>query len=145
MRQFGTSALLAVSLAFTCAPAIAGGDTSSVEGAKVYFVNVKDGDVVTNPVTLNFGLTGMGVSPAGIQGAKGTGHHHLLINATLSGDALGLPIPADENHRHFGGGQTEVILTLPKGRHTIQLLLGDWKHTPHTAPVMSKAITITVK
>ena len=120
------------------------GETPSAPGAKVYFIGLEDGATLTNPVTLRFGLSGMGVAPAGIEKAN-TGHHHLIINADApAGEDLDYSIPADENYRHFGGGQTEVTLELPAGRHTLQLLLGDQNHIPHNPPVMSEAITINV-
>jgi hypothetical protein len=122
-------------------------DSKSAPDAKVYFVNLKDGDSVSSPVNIKFGLSGMGIAPAGIEGdlTKLTGHHHLLINSQLEGEALKAPIPADEKHVHFGKGQTEATVTLPPGKHTIQLVLGDWTHIPHDKPVMSDRITITVK
>jgi hypothetical protein len=122
-------------------------DMPSPPGAKVYFLNVKDGDTVSNPVVIRFGLTGMGVAPAGLQGeaTAGTGHHHLLINKELTGAALKEPIPMDDDHRHFGKGQTEATITLPAGTHTLQLVLADWTHIPHVPPVMSDRIKITVK
>ena len=108
----------------------------------VYFINIKDGDIVESPVFLQFGLSGKGVAPAGVA-KENTGHHHLLINV----DDLDLSksIPSNENHLHFGGGQTEVTLELPPGKHTLQLVLGDWIHLPHDPPVISEKITITVK
>ena len=84
----------------------------------------------------------MGVAPAGIDKAK-TGHHHLLIDTAVPD--LGNPIPADEKHRHFGGGQTEVVIELAPGKHNLQLLLADFAHTPHNPAVISEQITITVK
>jgi hypothetical protein len=87
----------------------------------------------------------MGVAPAGVE-KPNTGHHHLLIDApALTEEQLKEPIPADDNHRHFGGGQTETMVTLPEGKHTLQLVLGDWTHIPHVPPVMSEPITITVQ
>lgn len=125
-------------------PALAG-DTPSPEGASVYIINVEDGATVQSPVTILFGMRGMGVAPAGVE-MEGTGHHHLLINTPmLTGDALNDAIPADENHRHFGGGQTEASLELPAGTHTLQLLAGDHNHIPHDPPVMSDVVTITVE
>jgi hypothetical protein len=122
-------------------------ETPSAPGAKVYFLNIKDGDTVSNPVVIRFGLTGMGVAPAGLQGdaTSGTGHHHLLINKELTGAALKEVIPMDDQHRHFGKGQTETSITLPAGTHTLQLVLADWTHIPHVPPVMSERIKITVK
>ncbi len=108
----------------------------------VYIIEPTDGAVVSNPVKVVFGLKGMGVAPAGVERDK-TGHHHLIIDAELPD--LKAPIPADENYRHFGGGQTETTFELSPGQHTLQLLLGDFVHIPHDPPVMSKKITITVK
>ena len=108
----------------------------------VYIVQPAHGEVVSNPVKVVFGLSGMGVAPAGVQLAK-TGHHHLLIDAELPD--LTLPIPSNDNYRHFGGGQTEVTIELAPGQHTLQLLMGNYIHIPHNPPVMSKKITITVK
>ena len=108
-----------------------------------YLVAPSGGAVVSNPVKVIFGLRSpYGVAPAGVV-KDNTGHHHLLIDTDLPD--LNLPIPNDENHRHFGGGQTETILELPPGKHTLQLLLGDFAHIAHKPPVMSERITITVE
>jgi hypothetical protein len=113
----------------------------SPEGARVYIISPQDGSSQQSPLTVRFGLTGMGVAPAGVEKPK-TGHHHLLINTELP--ELSIPIPADEKHRHFGGGQTEVVIELSPGTHTLQLLLADRNHLPHEPPVYSKPITIEV-
>jgi hypothetical protein len=135
-------ALFALFAVASAAPAAA--QTPSPEGARVYFINLKDGAEVDSPFLVQFGLSGMGVAPAGVE-KPNTGHHHLLIDATLTPEQLKEPIPADNNHKHFGGGQTEAMVTLPKGQHTLQLVLGDWTHIPHVPPVMSEPITITVR
>lgn len=114
----------------------------SVEGTELYFISPADGEVVKGPVTVRFGLRGMGVAPAGTV-AEGTGHHHLIVDAPLP--PAGQPIPNDANHLHFGKGQTETVLTLPPGKHTLQLLLGDHSHIPHEPMVASQPITITVE
>lgn len=131
------------------APAlVAAQQTPAPDGAEVYFVNLEDGATVTSPVTVIFGLSGMGVAPAGTE-AENTGHHHLLVNRPPFGegaeDELVNPLPADDNHRHFGGGQTQVTIDLEPGDHTLQLVLGDWSHVPHDPPVMSDPITVTVE
>lgn len=113
------------------------------EGAAVYFITPNDGDVITGPVKVKFGLKGMGVAPAGVKHDK-TGHHHILVDVDKLPN-FGFPIPNDENHRHFGGGQTETTLDLKPGKHTLQLLLADELHVPHDPAIMSKKITITVK
>ncbi len=112
-------------------------------GAAAYIISPADGATVTNPVRVVFGLKGIGVAPAGTDRAD-AGHHHLLIDTGLPAN-LGVPIPNDDQHRHFGGGQTEVELTLPAGRHTLQLLLGDNLHVPFDPPIASSVITIEVQ
>ncbi|MBV2092897.1 MAG: DUF4399 domain-containing protein [Candidatus Thiodiazotropha sp. (ex Ctena orbiculata)] len=124
---------LSVALAGTPAP----------EGAHLYIISPKNGEALSGPVTVMFGLKGMGVAPAGIDKAK-TGHHHLLINVDKM-PAMDKPLPSDDQHRHFGGGQTEVTLDLPKGEHSLQLVLGDMNHIPFNPPVISEKIMITVK
>lgn len=114
----------------------------SPSNAEIYFISPLDGAVVDTPVTVRFGLKNMGVAPAGTN-IEHTGHHHLLVDTALP--ALDRPIPNDEHHRHFGKGNTETTLELAPGKHTLQLLLGDFAHIPHEPPVMSNQITITVK
>ncbi|WP_412555476.1 DUF4399 domain-containing protein [Shimia sp. MIT1388] len=126
------------------------GETPSPDGAKVYFINLSDGDSVEAPFVVNFGLSGMGVAPAGTE-KENTGHHHIFINrpplgeGTDDAELMENGVPTDDNHKHFGGGQTEVTLDLPAGTHTLQLVLGDEFHVPHNPPVVSEVITITVK
>jgi Domain of unknown function (DUF4399) len=137
-----TLALLAIFIVAGFVPAAA--QTPSPAGAKVYFINLKDGDAVNSPFLVQFGLSGMGVAPAGVE-KPNTGHHHLLIDTALTPEQMKEPIPSDSNHVHFGGGQTEAMVTLPPGQHTLQLVLADWTHIPHVPPVMSQPITITVR
>ena len=111
-------------------------------GAQVYFHYPIDGLSVPERFTVRIGLRGMGVAPAGVDHAR-TGHHHLLIDTDPGPPDQ--PIPSDYNNIHLGNGQTEVVVTLPKGRHTLQLLLGDHNHTPHVPPVMSPKITVNVR
>lgn len=116
--------------------------TPAPKAAEVYIITPKDGETVTSPLTVKFGLKGMGVAPAGVS-VENTGHHHLLVDTELKN--LDGPIPADANHLHFGKGQTETTLELAPGKHTLQLVLGDHLHVPHQPAVMSQKITITVK
>jgi hypothetical protein len=116
--------------------------TASTEGAKLYFISPKNGETLGGSVVVRFGLTGMGVAPAGVAN-PGTGHHHLIVDAPLP--PLNLPIPKDANHLHFGNGQTETVLALAPGEHTLQLLLADTNHVPHAPPLVSEQIRITVK
>ena len=119
-----TAGFVASSSAFSQS-APTGGPTPSPPGAKVEFIDLKDGAIIGPKTTVHFGLRGMGVAPAGTK-RPNSGHHHLLVDTDLP--PLDQPIPNDENHLHFGGGQTEVDLSLPPGPHTLQLLLGDADH-----------------
>lgn len=131
MKQIIAATLLSLSSALTLAA-----------DARVYFIEPSNGAIVSSPVSIKFGLSGMGVAPAGVDKSN-TGHHHLIIDNNLP--ALDKPVPSDEQHKHFGGGQTETSLTLTPGKHTLQLLLGDKTHMPHKPAVYSQKITITVK
>jgi Domain of unknown function (DUF4399) len=115
---------------------------AATTGSSLYFIHLKNGDTVASPVTVQFGLKGMGVAPAGIEKA-GTGHHHLLVDVAELDVNAGIPV--SDNHRHFGAGQTEASIALKPGVHTLQLVLGDQNHIPHHPVVMSDRITITVK
>jgi hypothetical protein len=147
MGGMGHLAFVAALLLTAGATAADGHRTPGGDGAAVYFINLKDGDAVASPLLVQFGLSGMGIAPAGTE-ADNTGHHHLLINRAPFGEGeegeLDLGILADDNHRHFGGGQTETLLDLPPGAHTLQLVLGDLNHAVHATPVASERITITV-
>ena len=116
--------------------------TASPEGARVFFITPADGDTVTSPVRIEFGIEGMTVAPAGTD-TPHSGHHHLLIDTGLP--EMGLPIPADANHVHFGDGSTSTEIELKPGQHTLQMLLGDHLHMPHDPPLVSEPITIYVE
>ncbi len=131
--------LLTSSIAANASPLI----TEAPENAKVYFVSPTDGDTVKNTFKIVFGLSNMGVAPAGVN-QKNTGHHHLLVNLDELPN-LQFPLPATEQVIHFGGGQTETEITLEAGTHTLQLLMGNFAHVPHKTPVMSQKITVTVE
>jgi len=139
MRSF------AVALALLALPmlALAQERTPSPAGAEVYIISPKDGAKVQSPVRVQFGLKGMGIAPAGVK-FDNTGHHHLLIDTDPPAN-MGIPLPATDKIVHFGKGQTETSLTLPPGKHTLQLLFADLSHIPHDPPVMSQKITITVE
>ncbi len=117
--------------------------SSSSAVATVYFIAPVNGQTVAPTFTVAFGLRGMGVAPAGTD-RKNTGHHHLLIDVEALPD-MTMPLPATDNIKHFGGGQTETQLTLTPGTHTLQLLLGNHVHIPHNTPVLSEKITILVE
>ena len=117
--------------------------SESPPGARAYIICPEDGQTVDGTFTVKFGLSNMGVAPAGVKIAN-TGHHHLLVDLDKLPD-MEKPLAFSESVRHFGGGQTETEITLPPGRHTLQLLLGNYLHIPHKPPVLSEKITVTVK
>ncbi|MEM5331659.1 DUF4399 domain-containing protein [Paraburkholderia sp. JHI2823] len=117
--------------------------TASPPGAEVYIIWPPDGATIpTGKFWVRMGLRNMGVCPKGIN-RPNVGHHHVLVDTDLP--PLDQPIPSDRNHLHFGAGETEARIELPPGKHTLQLLMGDYNHVPHDPPVYSKKITITVK
>ena len=127
MKLFLTTLLILVSI--------------NVFSEKVYFINLEDGDELKSPFLIQFGLSGKGIAPAGID-IDNTGHHHLLINQNEINYSV--PIPSSDQHLHFGLGQTETMLNLPLGKHKLQLVLGDKYHIPHNPPLVSEIIEITV-
>jgi len=134
--------LTTAAILIACLPASAG-PTARDPAAQLYIGWPNNGEVIRKvPFRVWFGLRSMGVAPAGVD-VPNTGHHHLIIDSELP--AMDEPIPNDEHHLHFGKGQTETMVTLPKGKHTLQLLLGDKDHIPLNPPLYSKKITITVK
>jgi hypothetical protein len=136
------AALAIAAVAFIATAVYAQERTPSPPGAEVYIISPKDGASVKSPVTVVFGLKGMGVAPAGVK-FENTGHHHLLIDTDVPKD-LNAPLPTTDQVKHFGKGQTETSIELTPGKHTLQLVLGDQSHIPHNPPVESKKITITV-
>jgi hypothetical protein len=139
-KVFVTTALAALLLAQS---AVAG-STQAPRDVYLYIGWPKDGQVVTagKPFRVWFGLRGMGVAPKGVKYAN-TGHHHLLIDTDLP--PMETEIPSDRNHLHFGSGESETMLELPRGKHTLQLLMGDENHIPHNPPVYSRRITVYAK
>ncbi len=112
-------------------------------GSETYIITPRNGEKIHGPVTIRFGLKGMGVAPAGIK-FDNTGHHHLLVDTDLNEIKLGSPLPSTEKIIHFGKGQTETTLTLAPGKHTLELLFADYQHVSFDPPLHSKKITITV-
>jgi Domain of unknown function (DUF4399) len=134
--------LILAALLLAAPLALAADRTPSPAGAAAYIISPKDGAKIHGPVTVLFGLKGMGIAPAGVK-FENTGHHHLLVDTAVPDD-LSLPLPSTQNILHFGKGQTETTLNLPPGTHTLQLVLGDLNHIPQDPAVISPKITITV-
>ena len=135
------AALLALAAIFVTPAVVA--EQAHHATAHTYIISPKDGESVTSPVKVVFGLHGLGVAPAGVD-KPNTGHHHLLVNAKQL-PAMDQPIPSDDQHRHFGKGQTETLLFLEPGKHTLQLILGDKNHVPLGEKMVSDQITINVE
>ena len=137
-------ALLAFGASVLAAAAFAQDRPPAPPGAEVYIIAPANGATVTSPVTVKFGLKGMGVAPAGVK-VDNTGHHHLLIDTDVSDLKLDAPLPATDKVVHFGKGQTETTVTLAPGKHTLELLFADYQHVPFDPTLHSQKITITVK
>ena len=123
---------------FFLLPLHAAEKSTAADDAKLYIISPLDGETVSSPVKIVFGLQGMGIAPAGIK-FNNTGHHHLLIDVAELPD-VNSPIPSDDNHKHFGKGQTEAVIELQPGEHTLQLMLGNHMHIPNDPVVDSKKI-----
>jgi hypothetical protein len=123
------------------APAAAMPRKASPQGAMVYIISPEDGEEVQSPITVVFGIKGAGIAPAGID-LPNTGHHHLIVDSELA--SMATPIPADAQHIHFGGGQTETTVELSAGEHVLRLALGDYLHIPHDPPLLSDPVTVQV-
>ena len=138
----GSLTRIVVLLAAALIPAGALAEVPAPAGAYLYIIWPNDGQVIKGAFWCRFGLRNMGVTHAGDANAN-AGHHHLFVDVDepLVPDQ---PIPADKNHLHFGGGQTEAQLDLAPGPHTLQLVLGDAEHKPFRPPIVSKKIRITV-
>ena len=138
-----TRALLALGASLLATMVFAQDRVPPAAGAEVYIIAPRDGAKIHGPVTVRFGLMGMGVAPAGVT-VDNTGHHHLLVDTDLDALKLDMPLPATDNILHFGKGQTETTLTLAPGKHTLELLFADYRHLSFDPPLHSKKITITV-
>ena len=136
--------ILAMGIALISATALAQERTPPAANAGVYIIAPQNGATVHGPVTVRFGLKGMGIAPAGVK-FDNTGHHHLLVDTDSSELKLDAPLPATDKVVHFGMGQTETTLTLPPGKHTLELVLADYLHMSFNPPLQSKKITITVE
>jgi len=136
--------VLALGLGLLAALAVAADRVAPPAGAEVYFITPHNGATLHAPVTVRFGLKGLGVAPAGIK-FDNTGHHHLLVDSDFSELNLDAPLPATDKILHFGKGQTETVLNLTPGKHTLQLVFADYLHTSFDPPLHSQKITITVE
>lgn len=114
---------------------------------KVFFVGLKDGDAVKGKLTdgkvevaITMGVEGVKIQPAG-EVVLNTGHHHIVVDGAFikEGDV----VPMNATHLHFGKGQTETMLMLEPGEHTLTLQLADGLHRSYGQP-WSAQLKITV-
>jgi hypothetical protein len=136
--------LLALGVTLIGTFAVAQERTAPAPTAEVYIIAPQNGATVHGPVTVRFGLKGMGIAPAGVK-FENTGHHHLIVDTEFSELKLAAPLPATDKILHFGKGQTETTLTLTPGKHTLELVFADYLHMSFDPPLHSKKITITVE
>jgi hypothetical protein len=136
--------LIALGVTLMAALAMSQERSAPAANAEVYIIAPSDGATLHGPVTVRFGLKGMGIAPAGVK-FDNTGHHHLLVDADLSEFKLNASLPATDKMLHFGKGQTETVLTLPPGKHTLELVFADYLHNSFDPPLHSKKITIAVE
>ena len=115
--------------------------TNTSRAQSVDFLEPENNAVVPPSFKVKFKVEGMTVAPAGTM-TEGTGHHHLLINAADINE--GQPIPMDDNHLHFGKGQTEVEIFLPPGKYTLTMQFADGAHRS-LGEKFRKKINIQVK
>ena len=145
-RHFASLAALGFSIMMGTAAVAETAEVHWPAGAKVFFIAPEDGAVIAGPVKVVMGVKGIEIAPAGSSDKPHTGHHHILIDTPLpTGENALAPLPANDQIKHFGKGQTETELTLAPGKHTLQLVVGDSNHIPHDPVLASDQITITVK
>jgi hypothetical protein len=138
MRRALVSAVLAL-----LSPAAHAQGTPAPKDAEVYLIAPEDNATVVGTFKARFGLSNMGVTHGG-DTYPNAGHHHLLIDVDELPDPKE-PIPLDKNHLHFGAGETEAMIDLPPGKHTLRLLMGDANHYVFNPSVVSKPITVWVR
>lgn len=111
------------------------------EGHRVFFISPTQGTTLKSPIQISMGIDGMEVEPAGAIN-EGKGHHHLIINGSYI--EKGKVIPFDEQHIHFGKGQTDTLLALAPGKYSLTLQFADGAHQSYGQP-LSETIEITVE
>ena len=117
-------------------------DSGSDSAAKVFFIEPQDGATVSSPVQVKMGAENFTIEPAG-EVNEGAGHLHITVDAPCS--PVGQVIPADDQHIHYGKGQTEAELELAPGEHKLCLQAADGIHTTLEGEGLTQEITITVE
>ena len=107
----------------------------------VFFKNINNGDTLVSPFSVEMGVVGMKIKPAGELEA-GSGHHHIIVDKDFM--KYGEIIPMDANHLHYGKGDTIVTLNLEKGQHTLTLQFANGMHMSY-GKQFSNEVNIYVK
>jgi hypothetical protein len=115
-------------------------------GAKVMFLEPKNGAIVTSPVHMKFGSSGTTISPVPPGDVKearpGMSHYHVGVGVSCLAPGKNI-IKGTPSWVHFGDGKDEIDMQLTPGRHRLALQLGDDLH--NTLPGACQMITVTVK
>lgn len=111
-------------------------------GKRVYFGNLEDGASVESPLKVQMKAENLIVEPASLGVNEGHGHFHILVDASLAPSSE--PIPKDAQHIHYGNGQSEAVLDLPEGKHTLILQFAKGDHVPYDPPLYQQVqVTVT--
>ena len=114
--------------------------------AKVFFVEPKNGAMVSSPVHMKFGSEGIeiaAVPPGDVTTTRpGMAHYHVGVgvNCLAAGKTI---VKGTPSWVHFGDGKSEIDMQLTPGRHKLALQLGDDLH--NTMPGACQMIKVTVK
>jgi hypothetical protein len=108
---------------------------------KVHFGNLEDGAEVESPFTVEMVAENLVVEPAANGVKDGHGHFHILVNTPVIRSME--PVPVTPQHIHYGQGQTEAVLDLPVGEHTLILQFAKGDHRPYD-PQITQEIKVRV-
>lgn len=115
--------------------------SAMAQASSVSFIAPADGATLPTTFAVKFAVDGMEVKPAG-EISSSTGHHHLIVSGAAV--PIGMPVPFDETHIHFGKGQTEATVTLKPGTYTLTLQFANGAHQSY-GEELAKTITVHVK
>lgn len=111
--------------------------------AKVFFANLKDGQIVSSPLKIEMGVEGMAVDSMG-KIRPASGHHHILVDIdSIPANAI-VPPTDSVHHYHFGKAQTSAEIKLTPGKHFIVLQFADGIHRSYGSRLTSR-INVEVK
>ena len=113
-------------------------------GARVFFANLKDGQVVTSPLKIEMGVENMTVDTANGKIKPASGHHHILVDVDSIATETIVPPTDSLHHYHFGKAQTSAEIKLTPGKHTLALQFADALHRSYGSRLNTK-ITVEVK